>query len=309
MSILNKIWLSIKDPYRQIVKILYMLSPYINKDETYLRILYYLRTHKTLNLKNPQTFGEKLQWLKIYNRKPEYTMMVDKYAVKEYVANIIGKEHVIPTLGVWDKSEDSDWDSLPAACVLKTTQGGGDCGVVICKDKNLLDCNEIIRKLKNSMKQNIYVKLKEWPYKNVQPRIIAEKYMEDESGSELKDYKFYCFYGEPRYCQVIQNRRVKETIDLFDMEWRHQEFVGLNPMASPATACPSKPMHYELMQEIAQTLSVKIPFSRIDLYEVNEKVYFGEITFYPASGLGTFSPSKYNSILGKMIILPSNSSI
>lgn len=309
MSITKKILLLIKDPYCQIVKVLYLLSPYLHNDETYLKILYYLRTHKSLNLNNPHTFGEKMQWLKLYNRQPIYSMMVDKFAVKEYVSKIIGEEHIIPTLGVWDNPEDIDWASLPSEFVLKTTHGGGSSGVVICKDKNLIDRDNIIRKLDKAMKQNIYLKLREWPYRNIKKRIIAEPLLvKDSKTDELIDYKFYCFNGEPHFCQVIQNRHVKETIDFFDMEWRHQDFVGLNPVAGPvvgpAATCPSKPLHYELMQEIAQALSKNTPFSRIDLYEVNEKVYFGEITFYPASGFGTFSPSNYNMILGDMISLP-----
>lgn len=279
-------------------------------DKQYLQMLYYLKMHKRLNLDNPQTFSEKIQWLKLYNRRPEYTMMVDKLAVKDYVAGIIGSEYIIPTLGVWDRPEDIDFDSLPNEFVLKTTHGGGGGGVVICKDKLLFDKKGAINKLRIAMKQDIYKKLREWPYKNVKRRIIAEKYIEEALNprSDLKDYKFYCFNGIPKFCQVIGERRIKETIDFFDMEWTHQDFCGLCPadaplLFEPAKMAPLQPLHYKKMREVARMLSYGIPFCRIDLYDTPIQAYFGEITFYPASGLGVFTPSKYNGRLGEMITL------
>ena len=176
-------------------------------DRIYLKWLYRLKMGKKLDLKNPKTWSEKLQWLKLYNRRAEYTMMVDKYAVKDYVAGIIGKEYIIQTIGVWDKIEDIEWGFLPDKFVLKTTYGGGSSGVVICKDKSAFDKNKAIVRLKKSMKQDIYRSLREWPYKNVPKRIIAEQYIEPSKHlNDLPDYKFFCFNGKPKYCQVISGR-------------------------------------------------------------------------------------------------------
>ena len=304
---MNSLKTYINDPSRILYGLVRKLAPFIKDDATYLKICYRLRVHKKLNLNSPHTFGEKIQWLKLYNRKSEYTRMVDKYAVKEYVANLIGEEYVTPTIGVWEKPEDIEWNDLPEKFVLKTTHGGGCVGVVICRDKKTFDKKKAVKHLKESLKQDIYTQLREWGYKNVKKRIIAEPFLEDAGAADaqdLTDYKFFCFGGEPRYCQVIKDRHEKETIDFFDMEWQHQEFVGLNPVAGSAAVCPSRPSKFKEMQRIARTLSYGLPFSRIDMYEINDKVYFGEITLYPASGMGVFRPDKYNSILGNMIQLP-----
>jgi hypothetical protein len=276
-------------------------------DSLYLKLLFYCQTGKRVHLKHPKTFNEKLQWLKLYDHKPEYTTMVDKYAVKEYVSNIIGEEHIIPSLGVWNRPEDITWDELPRQFVLKTTHGGGGKGVIICKDKLTFDKEKAIDNLKMAMRRNLYHRFREWPYKNVPKRIIAEKFMEehDNPTDDLIDYKFYCFSGEPTYCQVIKDRRKKETIDFFDMEWKHQDFIGLNTNAVYAEVLPKKPTRFDDMKSIAKSLSKAIPFSRIDLYEINGIVYFSEITFYPRSGFGRFSPQRYDQILGDKIILPS----
>lgn len=274
-------------------------------DATYLKVRFRLLMGKKLNLKNPKTFSEKLQWLKLYDRRPEYTTMVDKYAVKDYVAGIIGSEYIIPTLGVWNRPEDIEWDKLPNRFVLKTTNGGGSLGVVICKDKAVFDREKAIKALKANMHSDWRIQL-EWPYKNVPHRIIAEQYIQPVPNlTDLVDYKWYCFNGVPKYCQVIQDRTSKETIDFFDMNWVHQEFVGLNPAAGPAVVEPSRPLNLENQIRIAKELSKDIPFSRIDLYEVGEREYFGEITLYPMSGFGKFTPNNYNEILGKMLVLPS----
>lgn len=275
---------------------------YLYSDEQFLRKLYRLRIGEELNLENPQTFCEKLQWLKLYNRKPEYTQMVDKVGAKEYVANIIGEEHIIPTLGVWDRAEDIDWDSLPNQFVLKCTHDSG--GLVICKDKSTLDIKKAVRKLKKSMKRNYFYGNREWPYKNVPRRIIAEQYMEIRGQKDLPDYKFFCFDGEPKYCQVIRDRNTKETIDFYDMEWNHMPFVGLNPIAINGETPVAKPLCIENMICICKKLSKNIPFSRIDLYVIDDKEYFGEITFFPASGIGWFRPEEWNYTFGSWIKLP-----
>lgn len=279
---------------------------YLLSDKWYLIILFYLRTGKKLHLKNPQSFGEKIQWLKLYNRQPKFTIMVDKLEVKEYVSKIIGKEYVIPLLGVWDRPEDITFDTLPRQFVLKTTHGGGFGGVIVCKDKEVADRKDIIRKLNSSLKQDLYKSLREWPYKNVPRKIMAEQYIEDTNSIEedMIDYKFYCFDGKPIYCQVIKDRHSKETIDFYDMDWIRQEFMGLNPLAVHSNHCLHKPIFFEKMKEIAQQLSKDLPFARIDIYETQERPYFGEITLYPASGLGRFVPERYNQLLGDMINLP-----
>ncbi len=276
-------------------------------DAPYLKLLYRFKMGHRLNLKNPQTFTEKLQWLKLYNRKPEYTKMVDKYAVKEYVANLIGGKYIIPTLGVWDKPEDIDWDSLPNQFVLKTTHGGGGGGVVICKDKSKFDKASAIAKLKESMASDIYSGLREWPYKNVPKRIIAEKFMAPEKSpapKDLPDYKFFCFNGEPKYCQVIRDRHTKETIDFYDMDWNHMPFVGLNPVARNGLTPIVRPGNLDEMKGICRKLADSKTFVRVDLYVIDDKSYFGELTLYPASGMGVFTPEEWNDKLGDLLTLP-----
>lgn len=277
-------------------------------DKTYLQLLYRFKMGHRLDLNHPKTFTEKIQWLKLYNRRPEYTLMVDKYAVKKYVADIIGEKYIIPTLGVWNKPEDIDWDALPNEFVLKTTHGGGSGGVVICKDKKTFDRNKAILTLRDSMDSDIYRSLREWPYKDVKRRVLAEKYMvpKDMVNNpiyDLSDYKFFCFNGEPKYCQVIRNRHSKESIDFYDMNWRHQEFVGLNPIASNGINPVPRPLLLDEMICICHKLSENMKFVRIDMYVIDNRIYFGEITFYPASGIGLFNPDKWNTELGNLINL------
>ena len=271
-------------------------------DEIYLKILFYIVLNKKLDLLNPKSFSEKMQWLKLYNRKPEYTRMVDKYEAKKYVADIIGEEYIIPTLGVWDKFEDINFNELPDKFVLKTTHGGGSFGVVICDDKEKFDKRKCKEKISRSLRQNIYKQLREWPYKDVKPQILAEQYMSDSVNRDLPDYKFYCFNGEPIYCQVIRDRKSKETIDFYDMDWNHMQFVGLNPVAKNGLNPVAKPVKLVDMIELCKRLSQNIPFVRIDMYVINDKIYFGEITFFPASGMGIFTPDEWNYKLGDLIV-------
>lgn len=295
------------NPRHVIIRLLYCTS-ILWPDKLYLQLLYYFYMGQRLNLKRPKTFTEKLQWLKLYNRRPEYTAMVDKYAVKQYVADRIGNKYIIPTIGVWDNVEDIDWEALPNQFVLKTTHGGGNGGVYICRDKAHLKKEEAINKLQRSMNQSIYNILREWPYKDVTKRVIAEKFMVESNiqnvNKDLTDYKFFCFNGKPTYCQVIRDRNTIETVDFYDMQWKHMPFVGLNPKVNNGVTLVSKPNCLEKMIEISKTLSKDIPFARIDLYEINNEIYFGEITFYPRSGIGEFSPSDWNDKLGEMIKLP-----
>lgn len=274
-----------------------------------VRALYWHSMGKHLNLRKPKTFNEKINWLKLHDHNPFYHKLVDKYAVKEYVSSIIGQEYVIPTLGVWDKFEDIDFDSLPDKFVLKTTNGGGNTGVVICKDKKNFDLEAAKFKLEKSMRFDIYKNMGEWVYKDVKPRIIAEKFMEEakptsKENNELTDYKFYCFDGEAIYCQVIRNRNSKETIDFYDMKWNHMPFVGLNPMAENGNDRIEKPENLPDMIKVAEALSKNTSFSRIDVYAINDITYFGEVTFYPNGGMGSFKPEEWNQKLGDLINLP-----
>lgn len=295
----------IQHPSRILLGIIKKVRPFLS-DKIYLQLRYLLEMDSVLHLRCPLLFTEKIQWLKLYDRQPEYTIMVDKYAVKEYVAKIIGSEYIIPTLGVWDNPENIEWDSLPQQFVLKTTHGGGGNGVVIVRDKDMVDRTTVVEKLTKAMKSDIYRDLGEWPYKNVPRRIIAEKFMfvSSSNSESLPDYKFYCFNGEPKYCQVILDRCKHETIDFFDMKWIHQEFYGLNPKAKQSKKIIEKPKNLEEMCLIASKLAKGIPFVRIDLYVIQKHTYFGEITFYPASGIGVFTPDSYDKILGELLQLP-----
>ena len=274
-------------------------------DAIYLKLLYRFKMGHRLDLKDPHTFTEKIQWLKLYNRKPEYTTMVDKYAVKQYVANIIGEEHIIPTLGVWDRPEDIDWDSLPNQFVLKTTHGGGGGGVVICKDIATFDKTTAIAKLKESTASDIYSGLREWPYKNVPKRIIAEKFMAPEKSpapNDLPDYKFFCFNGKVRFFKVDFGRFVEHHANYYSPEGELLEFgeQGLEPDPSYPIELPN---NLRDMIALAEILSKNEPFLRVDFYNVNGKIFFGELTFYPASGLGKWTTEEADMKIGKYLKL------
>ncbi len=272
-------------------------------DATYLRWMFRLRMGRPLDLECPRTFSEKLQWLKLYDRNPEYHTMVDKFAVKNHVAKLIGSQYVIPTLGVWESFEDIDFDVLPDRFVLKTTHGGGGGGVVVCRDKATFDLRTARARLNASLAFDIYRKYKEWPYKGVPRRIIAEQFVEDSTLRELRDYKFFCFNGVCRYCQVIKGRGGVMSVDFFDRQWRHQPFH--EPKEYPFSDEEiGRPENLELMWSLAERLAGKRSFSRIDFYEADGRVYFGEITFYPTSGMGGFSPEEWDSRFGELVLLP-----
>ena len=270
-------------------------------DELYLKLLFRLRMGYKLNLDNPQTFCEKLQWLKLHNRKPEYTQMVDKYDAKRYVADIIGEEYIIPTIGVWDRVEDIDFDKLPNQFVLKCTHDSG--GIVICKDKSQLDIAATKKLLRRGLKKNYYWQNREWPYKNITPRIICEQYMVDESGYELKDYKWFCFDGVAKALFIATDRGVKgeETkFDFYDTEFNHLPFTNGHPNASKEI---KKPAGFEQMKQLASQLSKGQPHLRVDFYDINGKIYFGELTFYHWSGTMPFDPMEWDYTFGSWINL------
>ena len=434
-SLINKICYLLVHPKDLVISFI-SHTPYWWSDEVYLKIMFRMKMGKKLNLQNPQTFSEKIQWLKLYDRKPEYTIMVDKVKAKDYVASIIGEQYIIPTLGVWDDPDKIDFDALPDKFVLKLNHNSGT-GMYICKNKHKMDIDAVKEGLRKGLKEDYYIQGREWPYKDVPRRILAEKYLEpmpivkdlvcyewycfkgepkfckvkqansdkewnlleiidsttdatttiiecplnidkhiliarrlsegipfsridlyeisnntyfgettsfplseaegfnvdgnsEELGNYLKlqgthfggtickiscdgnmlvekpdlpDYKFFCFNGQPKYCQVITGRETEMCIDFFDKEWNHQPFH--EPHEYPfAKVEIDRPQNYDEMWELASKLAKGKVFSRIDFYELNDKVYFGEITFYPTGGLGGFDPQNYDELVGRMIKLP-----
>ena len=278
-------------------------TQFLYSDELFLKLRYRCNMGCWPDLKHPKKFTEKMQWLKLYDRKDEYTKLVDKITVKQFVGSVISKDIIIPTLGVWNNFDDIDFNILPNEFVLKTNHSGGSTGVVICNDKRNFDISHARKLLNSSLKSNSYYTTKEWTYKNIKPKIFAETLLHSDNGKDLTDYKFYCFHGIPTYCQVISNRRTNETIDFFDTNWIHQSFYGLNPKCKQSIVPIEKPQNYKLMLDIARTLSQNIPFVRVDLYNINGHIYFGEITFYPASGFGVFTPTAWDLTLGQKITL------
>ncbi len=275
-------------------------APFIS-DRLFLKMKWKRSMKYTLNLDNPVTFNEKLQWLKLNDRRPEYTQMVDKVEAKKYAERLIGREHIIPTLAVYNKVEDIDFSTLPKQFVLKCTHDSG--GIVICKNKDMLDKDTAIKKLRKGIKQNFYYQNREWPYKDVKPRIIAEQYMTD-NGNELQDYKIYCFNGVPKVILVCKNR-FKETglsEDFFSLSWEHLDVT--RPFHPNSDEGIHRPAELDEILRLSKKLSVGKTFVRTDFYIINHEVYFGEITFYPASGLVPFCPETFDELLGSWIKLP-----
>lgn len=303
---MNKILKLIKDPFL-------LFSVFVNKyikgkakylsDKAYLSLMYCAAFRKYMNWTNPQSYNEKLQWLKLYDHNPLYVSLVDKYEVKRYVADLIGEEFIIPTLGVWDKFDDIDFNKLPNQFVLKCSHDSG--GLVIVKDKSKLDFSVAKDTIDNCLKRNFYWISREWPYKAVRPRIIAERYMEDSETRELRDYKFFCFNGEPKYLFIASDRSKgnKEVkFDYFD--------VNFNRLPMRQAAHPNsnydirRPKTFDEMLSLAKVLSKGLIQVRIDLYEINGKVYFGEYTFFHHGGFVPFIPEKYDYEWGNEIKLP-----
>lgn len=270
-------------------------------DAAFLKKQFYYKLGYELDLDNPRTFNEKLQWLKIHDRNPEYTKLVDKYEFKNHIEKVLGKEFVIPTLGVWDRVEDIEWDKLPKQFVLKCTHDSGS--VIICRDKSSFDVKKASEQLKNAMNRNFYWILREWPYKDVVPRILAEEFLESKEG-ELTDYKFFAFDGQVKSMFIATDRenKLEETkFDFFDRDFKHLDLINGHPNAYQV---PEKPSAYEKMITLTERLTKGIPHVRVDFYEVNGKIYFGEFTFSHWSGVVPFEPYKWDEIWGEWIKLP-----
>ena len=269
-------------------------------DWIYLQIKYYMRTGRRLNLRNPVTYTEKLQWLKLHDRRPLYTTLVDKYAVKQYVAEKLGQEHIIPLIGVWDRAEDIPFDTLPDQFVLKCTHDSG--GLQICRDKAVFDFDAAKKKIQAVLKSNFYWISREWPYKNVRPRVIVERYMEDAATGDTRDYKFFTFNGEPKVMYIATGRETGETYgDFFDMDFNHLDMV-IDHKQAPVM--PQKPDTFEEMKEAARKLAEGIPQVRVDFYEIDGEFYFGELTFFHCGGFELLHPEELNFQWGQWIDLP-----
>ncbi len=252
-----------------------------------------------LNLNNPTTFNEKLQWLKLHMRDDRYTQMVDKYGVRDYIAQRIGSEYLIPLLGVWDNPDNIDFESLPNQFVLKCTHNSG-VGMCICKDKGKINIPRVKKELRKGLNENYYIGNREWPYKNVVHRIIAEKYMDDGRG-QLRDYKLHCFNGKCKIILVCDNRfsATGVTEDFYNTNWEHLDIKRPGIMNSEEKI--EKPDQLIEMIDLAEKISEGLAFSRIDFYVVNKKIYFGEITFFPASGFKGFEPETWDAYFGSLL--------
>lgn len=298
---IRKVLIKLTNPYKVLERLLRSISPLIKDDELYSRMRYYLCMHKSLNLNPPLTFNEKLQWLKLFDRHDSYSKLVDKYEVKKYVADAIGEEYIIPTFGIWERVSDVDFNGLPNQFVMKCTHDSQS--FIICKDKNSLNIKDVKSKLSKCLVKNKwYYQGREYPYKDIQPRIIAEQYLVDESGKELKDYKFFCFNGEPKMLLIVSGRGKDQCQDFYDMDFNLLPVHRINHPNSNVKRFP--PKNFEKMIELAKVLSNGFPHIRVDFYNINGAIYFGELTFFSGGGNMRFEPDEWDSILGSWINLP-----
>lgn len=272
-------------------------------DKLYLKLTYRIRFGEKLDLKNPVTYNQKLQWLKLNDRNPDYIKMVDKIEAKEYVKNIIGGEYIIPTIGTWNDINEIDFDSLPNQFVLKCSHDSGS--IIVCKDKKSFDIKKAKKRLSKGLKTEAFYWGREWPYKGVKPRIIAEKYMEDIKAGELQDYKFFCFDGKVKMMFIATGRQKKDAptcFDFFDREFNHLDMISIDHPNS--SKIPEKPQKYAEMIELAEKLAKNIPHVRVDFYEVENIIYFGELTFFQNSGFVPLEPKEWDYKMGEWIKLP-----
>ncbi|WP_280770892.1 ATP-grasp fold amidoligase family protein [Salipaludibacillus daqingensis] len=298
----RKIIKGVKNPK---IVIFYFLKSKICRllpDKIYLKIKFKLRMGKKLDLQNPKTFNEKLQWLKLFDHNPEYTKMVDKYEVRKYIERTIGKQYLIPLIGVYNNYHEIDFSNLPNQFVLKPNHTSGD--VFVCKDKSEIDFNKLKNEINKWLKLRYYWNHRELPYKNVTPKIVCEKYLVDESSTELKDYKFLCFNGIVK-CFYVGAKRNKEDggtyANYYDLNWVSLPFELHFPRSENKI---DKPMNFNKMVKLAEKLSKDTIFLRVDFYEVNGELYFGELTYYPGSGFGLLTPVSYDYELGSWLELP-----
>lgn len=280
-------------------------------DETALKLLYQSIFKQQLDLDNPKSFNEKIQWLKLYDRNPAYQEMVDKITAKEWAGELIGEDHIIPTLQAWSDVESMSLGELPNRFVLKTNHDSGT--VIICDGKEHFDVQRARRILKKSLKRNFFYQYREWPYKNITPRIFAEQFISDsndpgelteaDQNTDITDYKFLCYGGKCKYIFTCTGRDSGDLrVDFFDLDWNHLPFERHYPNADIPTP---KPILLPEMIDIAETLSQGIPFVRVDLYLCSGNIYFGEMTFYPGTGIEEFSPVEWDYILGEPIEIES----
>lgn len=272
-------------------------------DKTFLKNQYRCQMGEKLDLKNPKSFNQKLQWLKLYDRQEKYSKMTDKSTAKEYVRAILGNDCIIPTYGVYDSVDSIDFSALPEKFVIKATHGSGNHDVIICRDKSKLDVGFVKQKMKKSLSNNCYLATAEWVYKYINPRIIVEKLLEDPDYDDLMDYKFMCFNGKVKCSFVCTGRESAEglKVTFYDRDWNIMPFERNHPSEKKPI---EKPIRYDQMIEMAEKLSKGVSFLRVDFYEVEKKVYFGELTFYPGSGFESFQPKEWDDILGSWIELP-----
>lgn len=296
----NRLLKAIKHPEWLFGVVLRRCFAHFMDDRTFIKWEYFSGMGEFPNIDHPTTYNEKLQWLKLNDIHEEYTQIVDKYEAKEYVRSIIGDEYIIPTLGVYDCFDDIDFDALPDQFVLKTTHDSG--GVVVCPDKSKLDINKARKKLEKSLRNNYFYEHREYPYKNIKPRIIAEQYMVDESGTELKDYKFFCFDGKCKMLFIATDRCIGDVkFDFFDTDFNHLPFVQGHPWAKKEI---QRPAGFDQMVELAERLGKGFPHIRVDLYDINGKIYFGELTFFHFSGNVPFEPAEWDKKIGDWLNLP-----
>ena len=305
MRIIERVKRIIERPIRLPIGIMLRYAHLFHDQKALVKGLYWMAFGKLPNLKCPKTFNEKTQWLKVYDHNSLYHKLVDKCEVKKIVADKIGSEYIIPTLGVWNRFDEINFDSLPDKFVLKTTSGGGNTGVVICLDKASFNREDAKRKLEASAQNDIYRTMGEWVYKDVTPRFIAEKLLENENGGDLTDYKIFCFNGEPKILFYASNRQNVEHrppfFDYYDMQLNKLDVRSKGHQNSPNTLKPF--VEFEQMKMLAAELSKGIPFVRVDFYLVNGRVYFGELTFYHDSGLVPFIPAEFDYKFGELIHL------
>lgn len=268
-------------------------------NEKYLKILFEIRMDEVLNLNNPQTFNEKIQWLKLHDHNLKYHCMVDKYYAKQFIGDIIGKEYIIPTVGIYKKFNDINFDELPQSFVIKCTHDSGS--VVLCKNKDDFDVRSARKKINKALHTKYYKISKEWVYETIEPKIIIEPLLNDDDKEDLKDYKILCFNGVPKLIQVDMNRFHGHQRNMYDTNWNLID-MKLRVPNNPSKQV-SKPIQLELMLKLASQIAKDIPFLRVDFYVVKDFLYFSEATFYPVSGFGKFYPKKWDKILGSWIDL------